>query len=95
MYETERLTQLDLQNTVLGNIGSAMYAVAGSKKPPQPTVFNTWGYIRQVREAKEQVPEDVAKTLVRLNKSGRIPTWVDELIDWDIWEKAAVELGHG
>lgn len=84
----------DKQNSLgllIGNntsiVAAATVQVQGAKAEAQD--FNPYLRLQRITEAKEVIPEKVARAYQELQREGCIPSWVDESINHTAMEDAA------
>lgn len=76
------LQQLNLQAIPIAQHGVAMLTAQGCKDP-QPSLINPFGRIIERRDARSEIPIEVAQTFLDLCKAKRVPAWVIEAVEID------------
>ena len=84
----QRLRQLEAEGRVMANIGVLIAATHGVKDP-QTRQFNDFEYLSFQKSARMVVSQSAAKSFMRLHKLGRIPQWVEEIVEIDVVRAAA------
>lgn len=86
--EKAELERISLEARVTANLATLM-AAANGVKHPSPRHFNDIEALLFAQQAREEIPQEVARSFVRLLKKGRVPEWVLDCVDEELIRASA------